>query len=73
MQTFRNMMEVTREHLNDIIAGFRRRYVRHQSVATAGCKWESLSFNPGQKTLPDFLEQYQKLAQEAYGEDAPVS
>ena len=71
LQTFRKMTEVTREHLNDIIAGLRRRYVRQQSVATAGCKWESLSFNTSQQKLPDFPEQYQKLAQEAYGEDAP--
>ena len=71
LQTFRNMTEATREHLNDILAGFRRRYVRQQSVATARCKWENLSFNPIQQTFPDFLERYQKLAQEAYGEDAP--
>ena len=71
LQTFRNMTEATRKHLNDILAGFRRRYVREQSVATARCKWENLSFNPSQQTFSDFLEQYQKLAQEAYGEDAP--
>ena len=65
------MTEATGDHLNDILAGFRRRYVRQQSVATARCKWENLSFNPSQQTFPDFLEQYQKLAQEAYGEDAP--
>ena len=70
-QTFRNMTEATHEHLNDILAGFRRRYVRQQSVATARCKWENLSFNPSHQTFPDFLEQYEKLAQEAYGEDAP--
>ena len=40
-------------------------------MATARCKWENLSFNPSQQTFPDFLEQYKKLAQEAYGEDAP--
>ena len=38
LQTFRNMTEATREHLNDILAGFHRRYVRQQSVATARCK-----------------------------------
>ena len=38
LQTFRNMTDVTREHLNDILAGFRRRYVRQQSVATTRCK-----------------------------------
>ena len=71
LPTFRIMTEVTREHLNDIIAGFRRRYVRQQSVATARCKWEYLSFNPSQQTFPDFLEQYQKLAQEDHREEAP--
>ena len=70
LQTFRNMTDATREHLNDILSGFRRRYVRQQSVATARCKWENLSLNPSQQTFNDFLEQYQKLAQEAYGEDA---
>ena len=66
------MTDATREHLNDILAGFRRRYVRQQSVATARCKRENLSINPSQQTFPDFLEQYQTLAQEAYGEDAPT-
>ena len=62
LQTFRNMTEASRGHLNDILAGFRRRYVRQQTVATASCKWENLSFNRSQQTFPDFLEQYQKLA-----------
>ena len=65
------MTEATRGHLNDILAGFCRRYLRQQSVPTARCKWENLSFNRSQQTFPDFLEQYQKLAQEAFGEDAP--
>ena len=71
MRTFRNVTEATREHLNDILAGFYRRYVRQQSVGTARCKWKNMSFNPSQQTFPDFLEQFQKLAREAYGEDAP--
>ena len=65
LQTFRNVTDATREYLNDIVSSFRRRYVRQQSVATARCKWENSSFNPSQQTFPDFLEQYQKLAQEA--------
>ena len=63
------MTDATRSQLNDILAGFCRRYVKQQSKVTARCKWENLSFNPSQQTFPDFLEQYQKLAQEAYGED----
>ena len=38
LQTFRNMTETTKTNLNDIIAGFRRRYVKTQSMATARCK-----------------------------------
>ena len=71
MQTFRNMTEATKSYLNDIIAGFHRRYVKAQSVATARCKWENLNFDPTSQTFQDFLEMYQKLAQEAYAEDAP--
>ena len=57
--------------MSDIITTFRRRYVRPQSIATARCKWEQLYFDPTRQTFQDFLEQYQKLAQEAYGDDAP--
>ena len=65
------MTETTKTSLNDIIAGFRRRYVKTQSVATARCKWENLTFDSANQTFQDFLETYQKLAQESYAEDAP--
>ena len=71
LQTYRNMTDTNRASLDDISATFRRRYVRPQSIATARCKWEQLHFDPSQQTFQDFLEQYQKLAQEAYGDDAP--
>ena len=47
------------------------RYVKTQSVATAWCKWENLTFDPANQTFQDFIEIYQKLAQEAYADDAP--
>ena len=71
LQTFGNMTETTKTNINDIIAGFRRRYVKTKSVATARCKWENLTFDPANQTFQDFLETYQKLAQEAYAEEAP--
>ena len=71
LQTFRNMTETTKTNITDITAGFRRRYVKTQSVATARCKWENLTFDPANQTFQDFLEIYQKLAQEAYADDAP--
>ena len=70
LQTYRNMTDANRASLDDIITTFRRRYVRPQSIATARCKWEQLYFDPTRQTFQDFLEQYQKLAQEAYGDDA---
>ena len=71
LQTYRNMTDTNRASLEDIISTFRRRYVGPQSVATARCKWEQLHFDPSRQMFQDFLEQYQKLAQEAYGDDAP--
>ena len=71
LQTYRNMTDTNRASLEDIIVTFRLRYVRPQSIATAQCKLEQLYFDPSRQTFQDFLEQNQKLAQEAYGEDAP--
>ena len=66
----KSLTEATKTNLNNIIAGFRRRYNKTQSVATAGCKWENLTFDPTSQTFQDFLDLYQKLAQETYAEDA---
>ena len=71
LQTYRKMTDTNRSSLEDVIATFRRRYVRPQSIETARCKWEHLYFDPSWQTFQDFLEQYQKQAQEAYGKDAP--
>ena len=71
LQTYRNMTDRNRASLGDIVSTFRRRYVRPQSVATPRCKWEQLHFDPSRQKFQDFLEQYQKLAQEDYGDDAP--
>ena len=68
LQTYRNMTNTNRASLEAIIATFRRRYVRpkpsQQPVANG-------SNSTSEQTFRDFLEQYQKLVQEAYGEEAP--
>ena len=71
LQTYKNRTDTNRASLEDIISTFRRRYVPLESAPTAQCKWEKLHFDPSRQTFQDFLEQYQKLAQEAYGDDAP--
>ena len=71
LQTYRNVTDTNRASLEDIIATFLRRCVRSQPIATARCKWEQIYFDPSRQSFQDFFEQYQKLAQDAYGEDAP--
>ena len=71
LQTYRNMTDTNCASLEDIISTFRRRYVRPQSVARTRWKCEQLHFDPSRQKFQDFLEQYQKLAQEAYGDDTP--
>ena len=63
LQTFKNINGPTRE----ILAVFRRKYVKPQSMATAKHKFQKLVFNPANQKLVDFLDELQKLAKEAFG------
>ena len=67
LQTFKNINGRTRENLEDILAGFRRKYVKPQSMATAKHKFQKLIFNPPNQKLVDFLDELQKLAKDAFG------
>ena len=51
LQTFRNTTTETKNRLEDIMAVFRRRYVKPQSVATARCKWDRLTFEPASQSF----------------------
>ena len=46
LQTFKNINGPTRENLREILAVFRRKYVKPQSMATAKHKFQKLVFNP---------------------------
>ena len=67
LQTFENINGPTRENLEEILAGFRRKYVKPQSMATAKHKFRKLVFNPANQKLVDFLYELQKLAKDAFG------
>ena len=67
LQTFKNINGPTRENLGEILAVFRRRYVKPQSMATAKQKFQKLVFNPANQKLVDFPEELQKLAKDAFG------
>ena len=67
LQTFKNINGPTRENLGEILAVFRRKYVKPQSMATAKHKFQKLVFNPANQKLVDFLDELQKLAKYAFG------
>ena len=54
-------------NLADILTVFRRKNVKHQSIATAEHKFERLVFKPANQNITDFLEELQKLAKDAFG------
>ena len=67
LQTFKNINGPTRENLQEILAVFRRKYVKPQLMATAKHKLQKLVFNPANQKLVDFLDKLQKLAKDAFG------
>ena len=67
LQRFKNINGPTRENLGEILAVFRRKYVKLQSMATAKHKFQILVFNPANQKLVDFLDELQKLAKDAFG------
>ena len=67
LQTFKNIIGPTRENLGEILAVFRRKYVKPQSMATAKHKFQKLVFNAANQKLVDFLDEFQKLAKNAFG------
>ena len=67
LRTFKNNNGQTRENLGEILAVFRRKYVKPQSMATAKHKFQKLVFNPANQKLVDFLNELQKLTKDAFG------
>ena len=70
LQTFRNFNTTNRHTLEDILAVFRRKYVKLESQATAKHKWHRLVFDTNTMKLPDFLEELNQGAEKAFGENA---
>ena len=66
LQTFKNINGPTRENLEEILAVFRRKYVKPQSMATAKHRFQKFVFNSANQKLVDFLDELQKLAKDAF-------
>ena len=67
LQTFKNITSPNRENLGKILTAFQGKYVKPQSMATAKHKCERLVFNPANQNLIDFLDELQRLANDAFG------
>ena len=70
LQTFRDINSANRQTVEDILAVFRRKYVKPESQATAKHKWHKLVFDPNTMKLPDFLEELNQGAEKAFSEHA---
>ena len=70
LQTFRSISALNKKTLDDVLLGFRRKYVKPESEATAKHKWHKLTFDPNTKSLPDFLEELNECAERAFGDNA---
>ena len=70
LPTFRNINTANRQTLEDILAVFRRKYVKPESQATAKHNWHRLVFDPNTMKLPDFREALNQGAEKAFGEKA---
>ena len=57
LQAFKNINGPTRENLEELLAVFRRKYVKPQSMATGKHKFQKLVFNPANQNLVDFLDE----------------
>ena len=66
LQTFKNISSPNRKNLTEILTVFRRKYVKPQSMALAKHKFQQLVFNPANQKLIVFLDELQKLANDAF-------
>ena len=70
LQTFRNINSTNRQTLDDVLVIFRQKYVKPESQATAKHKGHRLVFDPNTVKLPDFLEELNQGAENAFGDHA---
>ena len=67
LQTFKNINGPTRENLGQLLAVFRRKYVKPQSMVTAKHKFQKFVFNAANHKLVEFLDELQELAKDEFG------
>ena len=70
LKTFKNIQRTPSTTLEDILKVFRRKYVKPESSASAKHRFNRLFFDPENQKLPDFLEELQESAENAFGDNA---
>ena len=70
LKTFKNIQRTPTLTLGDILNVFRRKYVKPESSASAKHRFHRLIIDPENQKLPDFLEDLQESAEEAFGDNA---
>ena len=70
LQTLRNISASNKKTLDDVLILFRRKFVEPKSQATSKHKWHRLQFDPRTKSPSDFLEELNKCAERAFGDNA---
>ena len=70
LQTFRNISASDKKTHDDVLIVFRRKFVKPESQATAKHNWHKLTSDPNAKSLSDFLEELNKCAERAFGDNA---
>ena len=64
------MSASNKKTLYDGLFVFQPKYVEPESQATTTRKCHLLTFDPNTKSLPDFLEEINKCAERAFGDNA---
>ena len=66
LQTYKNINSPKRENFGEILTVYRRKNVKPQSMATARQKFQRLVINPANQKVIDFLDELQKMANNAF-------
>ena len=70
LKTFKNIQRTPTTTLEDILKVFRQKYVKPESSASAKHRFNRLFFDPENQKLPDFLEEFEESADNAFGTNA---
>ena len=72
LQTLKNTIGPNRKTLDDVVIVIRQELVKTEPQATAKYRWHKFTFDSNTKSLSDFLEELNKYAEIAFGDNAQL-